>query len=53
MKKEHQIIFPALIINKATNVIFSVNKRGYINYVLDSKSCRLATKEEALALVRI
>jgi len=47
-----KIIFPALIINKATKVIFSVNERGYQNYVTESNACRLATKEEVLELVR-
>ena len=44
--------FPVLIINKTTGVIFSVNERGYINYVLDSDACKLATKEEVLKLIR-
>ena len=44
--------FPVLIINKATGVIFSVNEKGYINYVLDSDACKLATKEEVLKLIR-
>ncbi len=44
--------FYGLIINKATGSIFSVNARGYKQYVVDSDSCRLATKEEALALVK-
>ncbi len=44
--------FYGLIINKATGSIFSVNAKGYKQYVLDSGSCRLATKEEALALVK-
>ena len=51
--KENGLIFPAMIINKATGVIFSVNEMGYDNYCIESEACKLATNDEVLELVRV